>query len=55
MSFAFSQPQLDAIADACRRHQVRRMHLFGSALRHDFDPSRSALVQATSGWSSNWS
>lgn len=46
MSVAFSQPQLDAIADACRRHQVRRMHLFGSALRHDFDPSRSALVQA---------
>jgi predicted nucleotidyltransferase len=34
---------LDAIADACRRHQVLRMHLFGSALRDDFDPSRSDL------------
>ena len=43
MSLSFTQPQLEAIADACRRHQVRRMHLFGSALRHDFDPSRSDL------------
>ena len=37
------QPQLDAIAEACRRHQVLRMHLFGSALRDDFDPKRSDL------------
>jgi predicted nucleotidyltransferase len=43
MSLALAQPQLDAIADACRRHQVLRMHLFGSALRDDFDPSRSDL------------
>ena len=43
MSLAFAQPQLDAIAAACRRHQVRCMHLFGSALRDDFDPSRSDL------------
>lgn len=35
--------QLDAIADACREHQVLRMHLFGSAVRDDFDPSRSDL------------
>ncbi len=35
MSLALAQPQLDAIADACRRHQVLRMHLFGSALRDD--------------------
>ncbi|MFN6343923.1 MAG: hypothetical protein ACK4V5_05035 [Cyanobium sp.] len=46
MSLAFTQPQHDAIADACRRHQVRRMHLFGSTLRHDFDPSRSDREQA---------
>jgi predicted nucleotidyltransferase len=43
MGYPVPQPQLDAIADACRRHQVLRMHLFGSALRDDFDPSRSDL------------
>jgi uncharacterized protein len=43
MSLALAQPQLDAIADACRQHQVLRMHLFGSALRDDFDPARSDL------------
>jgi len=43
MSLALAQPQLDAVAEACRRHQVLRMHLFGSALRDDFDPSRSDL------------
>ena len=43
MGLVLPQPQLDAIADACRRHQVLRMHLFGSALRDDFDPSRSDL------------
>lgn len=37
------QPQPHAIAAACQRHQVLRMHLFGSALRDDFDPSRSDL------------
>ena len=43
MSLALAQPQLDAIVDACRQHHVLRMHLFGSALRDDFDPSRSDL------------
>ena len=43
MSFALAQPQLAAIADACRQHQVLRMHLFGSALRDDFDPDRSDI------------
>lgn len=43
MSLVLDQPQLDAIADACRQHQVLRMHLFGSALRDDFDPTRSDL------------
>ena len=43
MSLAFAQPQLDPIADACRQYQVLRMHLFGSALRDDFDPTRSDL------------
>jgi len=68
MSLALPQSKLDAIADACRRHQVLRMHLFGSALRDDFDPARSdldllvefqpiepgALCRLTSAWSSNW-
>jgi predicted nucleotidyltransferase len=43
MSLVLDQPQLDAIADACRQHQVLRMYLFGSALRDDFDPTRSDL------------
>jgi predicted nucleotidyltransferase len=43
MSLVLAQPQLDAIAAACRRHQVLRMHLFGSALRDDFVPSHSDL------------
>jgi len=43
MSLSIAQPQLEAIAAACRQHQVRRMHLFGSALRDDFDPNHSDL------------
>ena len=43
MSLVLAKLQLDAIADACREHQVLRMHLFGSALRNDFDPSRSDI------------
>ena len=43
MSLALAQPQLDAIAAACRRHQVLRLQLFGSALRDDFNPSHSDL------------
>ena len=43
MSLTLAQPQLDAIAVACRQHRVLRMHLFGSVLRDDFDPSRSDL------------
>ena len=38
-----SQAQLAAITAACRQHQVQRMHVFGSALRADFDPNRSDL------------
>jgi predicted nucleotidyltransferase len=43
MAHPLPQPQLDAIADDCRQHQVLRIHLFGSALRDDFDPSRTDL------------
>ena len=31
----------DEVTELCRRYQVRRLDLFGSATRDDFDPSRS--------------
>ncbi len=34
------RPQL---ADLCRRHHVRRLAIFGSAIRPDFDPARSDI------------
>ena len=43
MSFSLAQPQLDAIADACRRHHVARMDVFGSALRSDYRPGESDI------------
>ena len=43
MSFALAQPQLDAIADACRRHHVARMDVFGSVLRTDYRPGESDI------------
>jgi hypothetical protein len=33
----------EQIAELCRRHRVRRLALFGSAVREDFDPRRSDL------------
>ena len=33
----------EEIAAICRAHHVRRLALFGSALRDDFDPARSDL------------
>jgi hypothetical protein len=33
----------DDIAAMCRRHHARRLELFGSATRADFDPQRSDL------------
>ncbi|MGA2085729.1 MAG: nucleotidyltransferase domain-containing protein [Terracidiphilus sp.] len=35
------QPNLEEIARLCRRYQVRRLAVFGSILRGDFDPLRS--------------
>ena len=43
MSIALAQPQLDAIAAACRRHHVARLHAFGSVLRSDFRPGESDI------------
>ncbi len=37
-SVAQHRPQ---IAELCRRHRVRRLELFGSAVGNDFDPQRS--------------
>ncbi|MBC7836002.1 MAG: nucleotidyltransferase domain-containing protein [Phycisphaerales bacterium] len=36
-------PHRDAIAELCRRHHVRRLWVFGSACRADFDPCRSDI------------
>ena len=33
----------DKVAELCRRYEVRRLDLFGSATREDFDPSRSDM------------
>ena len=35
------QSNLDAIARLCRQYQVRRLAVFGSILRSDFDPQNS--------------
>ncbi len=32
---------LDQIEDLCREYRVRRLDVFGSAIRDDFDPGRS--------------
>jgi predicted nucleotidyltransferase len=34
----------DRVADFCRRHQVRRLALFGSVLRDDFRPDSDVDV-----------
>ena len=34
---------LEKITDICRRHGVKRLELFGSAARGDFDPAKSDL------------
>ena len=36
MTITLAQPQLDAIAAACREHHVARLHAFGSVLRPDY-------------------
>jgi predicted nucleotidyltransferase len=37
------QERLGAVAALCSRHGVRRLALFGSAVRGDFDPQHSDL------------
>jgi hypothetical protein len=35
--------KIEAIAAACRRHHVARLHAFGSALRPDYRPGESDI------------
>ena len=37
----FITSRREEIADLCRKHHVRRLAIFGSAVRDDFDPVRS--------------
>jgi len=37
----FITSRREEIADLCRKHHVRRLAIFGSAVRDDFDPARS--------------
>ena len=37
----FIQEKREEIAELCRKHHVRRLAIFGSAVRDDFDPERS--------------
>src|SRR5687767_3290022 len=38
---ALIEQHRQAIAELCRKHDVKRLELFGSAARGDFDPARS--------------
>jgi predicted nucleotidyltransferase len=40
---AISFPGLDTLRSLCRRHHVRRLDLFGSAVTDHFDPAHSDL------------
>ena len=37
----FIHAKREEIADLCRKHHVRRLSVFGSAARDDFDPDSS--------------
>ena len=37
----FIASKRDEIAEICRKHHVRRLSVFGSAVREDFDPAKS--------------
>jgi uncharacterized protein len=40
---ALVQSHVRALRSLCRKFQVRKLHVFGSALRADFDPAQSDL------------
>jgi predicted nucleotidyltransferase len=39
----FLEEKREQIAELCRTHHVRRLAVFGSAVRDDFDPARSDI------------
>jgi predicted nucleotidyltransferase len=39
----FISTRREAITELCRKHHVRRLTVFGSAVRDDFDPERSDI------------
>ena len=39
----YSLPLSESLGELCRRHQVERLYLFGSAVDQRFDPLRSDL------------
>lgn len=43
MDPALAPLQIEAIAAACRRHHVARLHAFGSVLRPDYRPGESDI------------
>ncbi len=47
----------DKIADFCRRHYIRRLSIFGSALRDDFTPDSDVdvLVEFQAGYEPGFS
>lgn len=47
------QDRLEDLRLLCERHQVERLHLFGSAVRGDFDPSTSDLDFLVEFWPMN--
>ena len=40
---SLARPELDAIADACRRHHVTRIEVFGSVIRPDYRAGESEI------------
>ncbi len=48
--------QRDQLAELCRRHRIRRLSVFGSALRDDFAPDSDVdlLIEFEPGYSPGW-
>lgn len=44
MTPRFVSPAPEAIAEVCKRHDIRRLSIFGSALRDDFRPESDVDV-----------
>lgn len=54
---AIVESKREAVADLCRRNHVKRLEVFGSAVRDDFDAARSdidLLVEFDESASRSW-